>query len=129
MSRKQILTANAQQPLPVFSQALVHEGIVYCSGQIGVDPTTGKLAEGDISVRARQVLDNLTAVLKEAGTSMDNALKVNVYLTDMNNFAKVNEIYGQYFNDPKPIRTCVAVHQLPFYTDIEIDMSAVIPKN
>ncbi|KAA8910074.1 hypothetical protein TRICI_004261 [Trichomonascus ciferrii] len=128
MSREQILTENAPKPLPVLSQALVHNGVVYCSGQTGVDPKTGKMVEGDIQNRTRQILENLSAVLKAAGTSMDYALKVNVFLTNMENFAKVNEIYDQYFKDPKPVRTCVAVYQLPVGTDVEIEMSAVLPE-
>lgn len=126
MSRKQVLTDGAPKPIPVLSQALVHNSVVYCSGQTGVDPATGKLVEGDIKARTHQVLKNLKAVVEAAGSSMDKALKVNVFITDMKNFADVNEVYDQYFSHPKPVRTCIGVAQLPLGTDVEIEMSAVI---
>ena len=77
---KKVLTTEAPAPIPVLSQAIVYNGIVYCSGQVGADPKTGKLQEGDITVRAKQCLENSSAVLKAAGTSMDNVIKVNVFL-------------------------------------------------
>lgn len=126
---KKVLTTEAPAPIPVLSQAIVYNGIVYCSGQVGADPKTGKLQEGDITVRAKQCLENLSAVLKAAGTSMDNVIKVNVFLDNIDNFAKVNEVYAQYFSDPKPVRTCVAVYQLPLHTDVEIECSAALPSN
>lgn len=127
--RQVVLTENAPKPIPVLSQAIVHNGVVYCSGQTGTDPKTMKLVEGTIQDRTRQVLENLKAVVEAAGSSMENALKVNVFITDMANFPLVNEIYTQYFGEPKPIRTCVAVHQLPLGTDVEIEMSAIVPES
>ncbi|CAN6618562.1 protein Mmf1p, mitochondrial [Trichomonascus vanleenenianus] len=126
-SKQVVLTENAPKPIPVLSQAIIHNGVVYCSGQTGTDPKTMQLVEGDIQARTRQILENLKAVVEAAGSGMEHALKVNVFLTDMANFAAVNEIYGQYFPDPKPVRTCVAVHQLPLGTDVEIEMSAIVP--
>ena len=74
-------------------------------------------------------MKNLSAVLKAAGTSLENVIKVNIFLNDIENFAKVNEVYAQYFSvEPKPVRTCVAVHQLPLHTDVEIECIAALPK-
>lgn len=127
--RQVVRTAKAPAPIPVLSQALIHGGLVYCSGQIGADPKTGKLVEGDITERAKQVFENLSSVLEAAGTTLENVIKVNVFLDDIDNFAKINEIYGQYFiTDPKPVRTCVAVKELPLKTDIEIELTASLPQ-
>lgn len=127
--RQVVLTSEAPAPIPVLSQALIHGGLVYCSGQVGADPKTGMLVEGDVTDRAKQVLENLSSVLKAAGTSLQHAVKVNVFLDDIANFAKVNEVYAQYFNtEPKPVRTCVAVKQLPLNTDVEIELIAALPQ-
>ncbi|CAN6675030.1 hypothetical protein TRVA0_080S00166 [Trichomonascus vanleenenianus] len=85
-----------------------------------------KLVEGDIKARARQILTNLSNVLESAGSKLENIIKVNIFLTDMANFQAVNEVYVEMMPQPMPARTCVAVHQLPFYTDIEIECSAFI---
>ncbi|KAK6544595.1 hypothetical protein TWF694_001283 [Orbilia ellipsospora] len=120
-----ILTENAPPPFPVYSQAIVHEKTVYVSGQLGMLPDgQGKLLEGSISVRADQALKNLGAVLEAAGSSMDKVLKVVVFLTDMKDFQEVNSVYKNYFGDVKPARSCIAVHQLPLGTDVEIECVA-----
>ncbi|KAH9215189.1 Endoribonuclease L-PSP/chorismate mutase-like protein [Leptodontidium sp. 2 PMI_412] len=120
-----VVTDKAPPPLPFFSQAIKCNGMVYCSGSIGMDPISMKLVEGSIELRTEQALANLTAVLEAAGSSIDNVVKVNVFLTDMKDFAAMNGVYAKVFNkDPKPVRTCVAVHQLPLGTDVEIELTA-----
>ncbi|EME45483.1 hypothetical protein DOTSEDRAFT_61997 [Dothistroma septosporum NZE10] len=129
MTPKQaILTENAPKPLPgIYSQAIVANGTVYCSGAIGMDPTTGKIIEGSVADRTHQCIKNLTSVLEAAGTSIENVVKVNVFIDDMKNFAEMNEVYKQYWGEVKPCRTCVAAKQLPLGTDVEIECIAVLP--
>ncbi|CAD0087974.1 unnamed protein product [Aureobasidium vineae] len=120
-SKTAILTNKAPKPLPgIYSQAIVANGFVYCSGAIAGD-TTGKIIDGDI-----QAHTNLTAVLEEAGTTIDKVIKVNVFLASMDDFAKMNEVYKTYWGDVKPSRTCVAVKTLPLGTDVEIECVAVL---
>ncbi|KAK6612528.1 endoribonuclease L-PSP [Botrytis cinerea] len=112
--KEAVSTDKAPPPLPFFSQAIKCQGMVYCSGSIGMDVATMKLVEGGVADRTRQALLNLQAVLEAAGSSIENVVKVNVFLTDMQNFAAMNKVYAEFFHkDPKPVRTCVAVHQLP----------------
>ncbi|ODV88501.1 hypothetical protein CANCADRAFT_123813 [Tortispora caseinolytica NRRL Y-17796] len=124
--RSAILTDKAPAPIPVLSQAIVHGNTVYCSGQTGADPVTREIVGGTVADRARQCLKNLSAVLEAAGSDMDHVLKVNVYLDDIDNFAQVNEVYGEFFGEPKPARTCVAVKNLPLRTDVEIELTAAL---
>ncbi|CAG9990022.1 unnamed protein product [Clonostachys byssicola] len=126
-----VFTTEAPAPLPQFSQAVVYNGLVYCSGNIGIKPgPTIELVEGTVKDRARQALSNIQAVLKASGSSLDNVLKMNIYLTNMDNFGIVNEAYDEFFKrDIKPARTCVAVHQLPFGTDVEIECTAHLDAN
>ncbi|CAK7207592.1 hypothetical protein SEUCBS139899_010402 [Sporothrix eucalyptigena] len=125
--KEAVLTADAPAPLPVFSQAIKSNGMVYCSGQVGVDPKTGEMVQGTIQDRTRQILKNMSAVLAAAGTSLDNVVKVNVFITSMDNFGAVNEAYKEFFtSDPMPCRTCVAVYQLPRGTDVEIECTAAL---
>ncbi|EPE05448.1 endoribonuclease l-psp [Ophiostoma piceae UAMH 11346] len=127
MTKEAVLTANAPAPIPQLSQAIKANGMVYCSGQIGVDPATGKFVEGAVTDRARQILKNLSAVLTAAGTSIDNVVKVNIFITKMDDFASINGVYDEFFTaEPKPCRTCVAVYQLPLGTDVEIECSATL---
>lgn len=123
MSKQAVLTDKAPKPLPgIYSQAIVANGFVYCSGQVPMDPATSKLAEGDIqahtvgfiwryctpakaNVPQHQCIKNLGVVLEAAGSSLDKAVEVNVFLSDMNDFAKMNEIYMQYWGEVKPART------------------------
>ncbi|KAK7736627.1 hypothetical protein SLS53_006830 [Cytospora paraplurivora] len=120
-----VLTESAPKPLPQFSQAVKYNGLVYCSGNIGMDPNTSKIVDGTVKDRTRQALKNLQAILAEAGSSLSNAVKVNVFITTMDDFATMNEAYDEFFTAaPKPCRTCVAVKQLPFNTDVEIECTA-----
>ncbi|KAL2039332.1 hypothetical protein N7G274_008000 [Stereocaulon virgatum] len=123
-TRAVVKTDKAPPPLPVYSQAIVCNGMVYCSGQLGVDPETRALVDGGISDRTMQCIRNLSAVLEEAGSSLHNVVKVGVFITDMQNFASMNKVYEAMFKDPKPCRTCVAVKELPMRTDVEIECIA-----
>ncbi|KAJ9194401.1 hypothetical protein DTO166G4_2479 [Paecilomyces variotii] len=122
-----VLTDKAPKPLPgIYSQAIIANGVVYCSGAVALDPATGKLIEGDIKAHTHQCIKNLTNVLEAAGTNIDKVVKVNVFLADMDDFAEMNSVYTQYWGDVKPCRTCVAVKTLPLNTDVEIECVAVL---
>ncbi|KAI8652240.1 hypothetical protein NCS57_01287100 [Fusarium keratoplasticum] len=123
-----IFTTEGAKPLPQFSQAVVYNGLVYVSGNVAFKPgPKAELVEGTTKDRARQILANIRAVLQAAGSSLDNVIKMNIYLTDMANFGVLNEAYDEFFTqDIKPARTCVAVHQLPFGTDVEIECTAFV---
>jgi 2-iminobutanoate/2-iminopropanoate deaminase len=108
-----------------YSQAIVANGFVYASGQIGIVPQTGRLVDGGTEAEARQALDNLDAVLKKAGSSLEKAVKVTVYLTDINDFADVNALYMKYFHDAPPARSCVGVATLPLDARVEIEAIAI----
>ncbi|EGP89528.1 unnamed protein product [Zymoseptoria tritici ST99CH_1A5] len=127
-AKQVVLTKNAPPPLAgVLNQAIIANGTVYCSGQVAIDPATGKMVEGDIGARTHQVIKNLDAVLTAAGTTIENVVKVNVFIADMKDFAAMNEVYQTYWGDVKPCRTCVAAKQLPLGTDVEIECIAVMP--
>ncbi|KAK6531171.1 hypothetical protein TWF281_007996 [Arthrobotrys megalospora] len=119
-----IRTDKAPPPFPVYNQAIVHDKTVYVSGQLGMDPESKQMLEGPISVRAKKALENLSAVLEAAGSNMNQVLKVVVFLVDMKDFAEVNSVYEDFFGDVKPARSCIAVHQLPLGTDVEIECIA-----
>ncbi len=99
---------------------------VYLSGQTPIDPATGELVAGDIGAQARQVFENLKAVLAAAGLGFDNVARVGIYLTDLGNFVAVNEVMKTYFNEPYPARSTIGVAALPKAAQVEIDMIAVI---
>ncbi|KAF3491958.1 uncharacterized protein GIQ15_01475 [Arthroderma uncinatum] len=108
-AKRAVLTDKAPAPLPVLSQAIIHNGIVYCSGQVGTDPVTRELVEGTVKDRTAQIFRNITAVLEAAGSSLEKLLKVNVFLANMDDFAAVNEVYAQYLSfEPKPVRHCIS---------------------
>lgn len=121
-----ISTPNAPAAIGTYSQAVRVGDTVYLSGQIALIPETMALAEGDISVRIHQVFKNLNAVCEAAGGSLQDIAKLNIFLTDMTHFAKVNEIMAQYFEQPYPARAAVAVKQLPKDTDVEMDGIMVV---
>ena len=125
MSRQIVTSPEAPKAIGPYSQAVRCGEMLYCSGQTPIDPTVGKLVEGDISVQTEQVFQNLKNVLHAAGLTFDQVVKVNVYLTDMANFAAMNEVYGKQFNAPYPARTTVAVAALPLKALVEIEMIAL----
>ncbi|KAI4095121.1 MAG: hypothetical protein LQ344_001772 [Seirophora lacunosa] len=118
--RQAVETDKAPPPLPFFEQAIICQGMVYCSGQVGVSPVTKQLVDGGVGDRTAQALNNLSAVLEAANSSLSNVVECNVYLSDMTNFAAMNRVYDTFFERPKPCRTCVAVKELPLKTDVEI---------
>ncbi|KAI1870367.1 uncharacterized protein JN550_005295 [Neoarthrinium moseri] len=122
-----VYTDKAPKPLPQFSQAVKYNGMVYCSGNIGLDPATFKMVDGGIKEQTRQALRNLSAVLAEAGSSFNNVVKVNIFITTMDNFSTMNEAFDEFFTqDIKPCRTCVAVYQLPLNALVEIECTAFL---
>ena len=122
---KSIATQNAPAAIGPYSQAIEANGTVYLSGQLGIDPSTGSFAEGGAVAQARQSLTNISNILKEAGMSMKNVVKVTVLLADINDFAAVNEIYKDFFEAPFPARSAFAVAALPKGGKIEIEAIAV----
>jgi reactive intermediate/imine deaminase len=125
MSRQIIQTADAPQAIGTYSQAVRAGSTVYLSGQIGLDPKTAQLTEG-IESQIHQVFRNLRAVAQAAGGSLDDAVKVTVFLTDLANFARVNEIMAQYFKQPYPARAAVGVASLPRGALVEIEAVLVL---
>jgi reactive intermediate/imine deaminase len=121
MSRKIIHTDNAPKAIGTYSQAVRAGDTVYLSGQIPLDPKSMELVTGDIEKEIRRVFENLKAVAEAAGGSLAQAVKVNVYLTDLANFAKVNEVMAQYISEPYPARAAVGVAQLPRGARVEIE--------
>lgn len=125
MSRTIVSTTDAPAAIGTYSQAVKVGNTVYMSGQIGLDPATMTMADG-IDAQITRVFDNLKAVAAAAGASLDNAVKVNVFLTDLGNFAKVNEAMTRYFNQPFPARAAVGVAALPRGALVEVDAVLVI---
>jgi reactive intermediate/imine deaminase len=118
---KPISTPDAPGAIGTYSQAVRAGDTVYLSGQIPLDPKTMKLVEGDFEAQARRVFDNLRAVCRAAGGDFDRVVRVTVYLTDLANFAKVNEVMASYFKEPYPARAAVGVASLPRGAQVEID--------
>jgi 2-iminobutanoate/2-iminopropanoate deaminase len=129
-TRSIVRTAHAPAAIGPYSQAVVvpvgGQRMVFCSGQIALDPATGALVEGDISAQTRQVLDNLGAVLAAAGASFANVVKTTIFLADMADFATVNAIYGERFSSDPPARATVAAAGLPRNARVEIEAIAVL---
>ena len=121
-----VSTSKAPAAIGPYSQATVHNGTVYCSGQIALDPDSMKVVEGDVAVQAKQVMDNLKAVLEEAGTDFSKVLKCSIFLDSMDDFAVVNEVYGSYFDENPPARETVAVQTLPKNVLVEVSCIAYI---
>jgi len=124
MTKQAIFSKTAPPPLPIYSQAIKTGNLIFCSGQVPASPETKKIIEGGIVEHTHQCIKNLGEVLKAAGSSLEQVVKVNVYLSDMDNFSKMNEVYITYFGDVKPARTCVAVKALPLGVDVEIECIA-----
>ena len=128
LRKRAVESSDAPKAIGPYSQAIIANGFVYTAGQIGTDPKTGTLVEGGIAEQTAQALKNLAAVLKAAGSSVDNAVKTTVFLADMNDFAKMNEVYAKFFNKPYPARSTVEVARLPRDAKIEIEVVAVLKK-
>lgn len=127
MVKEVISTTNAPGAIGPYSQGVKLGNLMFVSGQTPLDPATMKIAEGDVQCQARQCLKNIKAILEAGNTSLDNVLKSTVFIKDMNNFGKVNEIYGQYFTKNQPARSCVEVARLPMDVLVEIEVIAYIP--
>lgn len=121
--KRVIRTADAPAAIGPYSQAVEAGGWIFLSGQIPLDPRTGGIVKGDIRIQTRQVLENIKSILIAAGASMANVVKTTVFLKDMNDFAVMNEVYGQYFTVNPPARACVEVSRLP--RDVLIEVEAV----
>lgn len=121
MTRHPIETSNAPAAVGPYSQAVRHHNLVFLSGQVALDPTTGKLVEGDIGAQTRQVFRNLEAVCIAAGGTLDSILKLNIYLTNLGNFATVNGIMAETFSAPYPARATIGVAALPLGAEVEVE--------
>ncbi len=125
--KKIITTIKAPAPIGPYSQAILNGNTLYTSGQIAINPKNGELVLDDIKKETEQVMQNLKAILEEVGMSFENVIKTTIFLSNMNNFAQVNEVYGSYFNeDTAPARETVAVAALPKFVNVEISVLAVM---
>ena len=127
MPRRTVHAPDAPAAVGPYSHAAAGGGLLYLSGQTPIDPANGRLVDGDVGVQTERVFANLAAVLRAAGLSFDDVVKVNVYLTDMADFAAMNEVYARTFAQPYPARTTVAVAGLPLGARVEIEAVAEVP--
>ena len=123
--KKVVASKDAPQPIGPYSQAIKAGGFVFASGQIALDPATGKLIEGDIKAQTERVLKNLTAVLAAAGSNVDRVVRTTVFLKNISDFPATNEVYGQFFKNEPPSRSTVGVAALPRDALLEIDVVAM----
>ncbi|EEU43666.1 uncharacterized protein NECHADRAFT_44927 [Fusarium vanettenii 77-13-4] len=122
-----VLSKDAPAPSPLMSQAVVYNGMVYCSGSLGIDPATGKFATGSVADRTAQALKNPDAVLKAVGSGLHKTVKVNIFLSSINHYSSVNDAYAKFFTqEVKPCRTCVVVAELPLDAEVEIEATGFI---
>src|SRR5207245_8773862 len=124
--KQSVATENAPKAIGPYSQAIVHNGLAYLSGQIPLDPATNQLVEGDIGVQTARVLESLKAVLEACGSGLDKVVKTTVFIKDMGEFAKMNEVYGKYFSENPPARSTVEAARLPRDVRVEIDAIAIV---
>jgi len=122
MSKIAMTSPELTPPVGPFSQAIQVDGFIYVSGQVGQDPTTGKLVAGGVAAETERVFSNLSALLKAAGRGFDDVARAGVYLTSMGDYAVVNGIYARHFSQPFPARTAIAVAALPLGACVEIDL-------
>lgn len=121
--KKTILTPNAPAPIGPYSQAILVDETLYCSGQIPINPTTNEIVQGTIKEQTHQCINNIANVLKQAGMTFDDVIKTTCFLANMSDFAEFNEVYAQYFTS-KPARSCIAVKELPKSSLVEIEVIA-----
>ena len=125
--KKFITSKNAPNPIGPYNQAVIANGFMYISGQVGMNPKTGKIIKDSISDETEQVMKNLSSILNEASISFENVVKSTIFLSDMNDFSLVNEVYGKYFDeDTAPARETVQVSKLPLGVNVEISMIALL---
>jgi 2-iminobutanoate/2-iminopropanoate deaminase len=124
LSKSIVATDRAPQAVGPYSQAVASDGLIFCSGQVGLDPGSGALVEGSVQDETRRALQNLAAVLEAAGAAFEHVLKVTAYLTDMGDFQSFNEAYGEFFGDAKPARATVGVVALPLGARVEVECIA-----
>jgi 2-iminobutanoate/2-iminopropanoate deaminase len=128
-SREVIIPEGSAKPLAPYSPAILVNGhLLFTSGQVGIDPEIGKLVEGGVAAQAEQVMKNIKVLLEAAGAGFDSVIKTTVFLTDMNDYGTVNEIYGKYFTDEPPARSAIAVVGLPIGALVEIEAIAIVKK-
>jgi 2-iminobutanoate/2-iminopropanoate deaminase len=121
---KYVSTSDAPRPIGPYSQGVISGGFLFCSGQIALDPQTGQIVEGDVAAQTERVLQNLVAVLREAKMGPENVVKTTVYLADMADFPKMNEVYGRFLGQKPPARTTIQAAGLPRGVRVEIDVIA-----
>jgi len=124
--KQEVKTENAPKAIGPYSQAIIANGFVFASGQIAIDPSSGELNTGTIEEQTRRVLKNLEAVLEAAGSSFDRVVKATVFLQDMNDFGRMNQVYAEFFKAPYPARAAVQVARLPRDVKVEIEAVALI---
>ncbi|MCR9103077.1 MAG: RidA family protein [bacterium] len=123
--KKIIQTDKAPAPVGPYNQAIIHNGTLYISGQIAIDPATGELVTGDIEAETRRVMENLRAILAEADLTFEEVIKCSIFVSDMNNYSRINEVYATYFDEATaPARELVEVANLPKFVNIEISAIA-----
>ena len=125
--RKTVTADGAPEAVGPYTHANVSNGLVFCSGQVPLDPNTGKLVEGTIGEQTKQCMENLSVVAAAAGAQLADAVRMGIYVTDMNTFKEVNEAYGAYFETDPPARSTVAVVALPLGAQVEIDAVIALP--
>ncbi len=126
MSKKEVFSKNAPAVVGPYSQAIITDSFVFCSGQIGVNPKTGDFVGNTVEEQTKQVMKNLQQVLKEAGVGIEDIIKTTVYLLNMSEFVKMNEVYAEFFQKPYPARATIEVSALPKGALVEIECIAVI---
>ena len=126
MANKIVSTDKAPGAIGPYSQAVEASGMLFCSGQIPIDPSTGEFVEGDVAEQTRQVLQNLDAVLQAGGSDLERVVKTTVFLADMNDFSAVNEVYSEFFSTNKPARATVQAARLPRDARVEIECIALV---
>jgi 2-iminobutanoate/2-iminopropanoate deaminase len=126
MDKQVINTKSAPAPIGPYNQAILAGNMLFISGQICIDPASGDLKNKDIQQETHQVMHNLRSILSEAGMSFNNVVKTSIFITDMNRFSEINEVYGKYFEGDFPARETVQVSALPKFVNVEISMIAVM---
>lgn len=129
MTKKTVSTEKAPAAIGPYSQAVVAGNIVFTSGQIPIDPSSGEIVAGGIEAQARQVMNNIIEVLKAAGSDINSVVKTVLFIKDMNDFHVINRVYSEYFKEPYPARSCIQAARLPRDVGIEMEAVAIIDKH